>query len=215
MVKLRHEAGELSVVRENVLFRDREVPVEDREELALDATNVTFAKDTGAHGPVDVLQATVVGVLRTESDDVFRRQGDESTYFGRNDQGTEEDPLICPLLKGYVEVGASAVEVGEGGKDDRDFDLCASENVVDEGSKRRIMALKGTTPSVTPSGRAAQGGVDGVLDCINEVVCGSEVRDRSSACPVTGLPMTGRVTGCATSSRRAGECVDASTSDAL
>lgn len=54
MVKLGNEARYLGVVCENVLFRDMELPVEDRQELALDAANVTFAKDTSAHCPVDV-----------------------------------------------------------------------------------------------------------------------------------------------------------------
>ena len=46
-------------------------------------------------------------------------KGDKSTYLGRNDQGTEEDPLVCPLLESDVEMGAGAVEVGEGGEDHR------------------------------------------------------------------------------------------------
>ena len=63
-------------------------------------------------------------------------RGDKSTYLGRNDQGTEEDPLVCPLLESDVEMGAGAVEVGEGGEDHWQLNLCASENIVDEGGER-------------------------------------------------------------------------------
>ena len=67
VVELGHELGELRVVGEDICFGDRELPVEDGEELALDPANVALAEDTGAHGPVNVLQRAVVGVLGAES----------------------------------------------------------------------------------------------------------------------------------------------------
>ena len=48
VVKLGQELRELRVVGEDVCLGDRELPVEDGKELALDAANVALAKDTGA-----------------------------------------------------------------------------------------------------------------------------------------------------------------------
>lgn len=71
-----------------------------------------------------------------------------------------------------MEVGTSTVEVRQGCKDDGKLNLCAGKDVVDEGGERRVVtaALEGAAASGT--GRAAEGGVYGFFDCINEVVCG-------------------------------------------
>lgn len=42
-------------MREDVVFIEAKLEVEDIEELALYPTNITFAKDTGAKCPVNVL----------------------------------------------------------------------------------------------------------------------------------------------------------------
>ena len=68
------------------------------------------------------------------------RKGDKSTYLGRNDQGTEEDPLVCPLLESDMEMGASTVEVGESGEEYRKLNLSAGENVVYECGEGRIVS---------------------------------------------------------------------------
>lgn len=56
-----HDGG---VVREEVRLGDGEVPVEDVEELALDAADIALAKDAGAERPVDVLEGGVVEILQ-------------------------------------------------------------------------------------------------------------------------------------------------------
>ena len=86
--------------------------------------------------------------------------GDKSTYLGRNDQGTEEDPLVCPLLESDVDMRASAVEICEGSEDHGKLNLCANENLVNEGGERRVVA----------AAFAAECSVDGFLDCTDEVV---------------------------------------------
>ena len=86
-------------------------------------------------------------------------------HLGRNDQGTEEDPLVCPLLESDVEMGAGAVEVGEGSEDHWQLNLCASENIVDEGGERRVVAA--ALESSAPCGRVAECGVDGFLGCLD------------------------------------------------
>lgn len=55
--------GEAVVVAEDIILGYAELEVEDIEELALDAANVPLAKDTRAHGPVDILEGGVVQVL--------------------------------------------------------------------------------------------------------------------------------------------------------
>lgn len=46
---------EALVVAEDIGLCDAEFKVENVEILAFDATDVAFAKDTGAQGPVDIL----------------------------------------------------------------------------------------------------------------------------------------------------------------
>jgi len=48
---------------EEIGFGNREIPVEDFDELAFDPSNVTLAKGTGDHSPVDVFQSRVIRVL--------------------------------------------------------------------------------------------------------------------------------------------------------
>lgn len=54
-VLVKCERGEPVVVCEEVVLLERKLKVEDIEELALDAANITLAEDTGAECPVDVL----------------------------------------------------------------------------------------------------------------------------------------------------------------
>jgi len=51
------------VVGQDVILGDREIPVEDLEELSFDPAHVTFAKDTGAQRPVGVSETGIIGVL--------------------------------------------------------------------------------------------------------------------------------------------------------
>lgn len=95
---------------ENVVLRDTEIPLEDSEELSLDAADIALAKDTGAESPVDVLEGRVVGIL------------------GGDNESTEEDPLEGPLLESDVEVWACAVDVDEGEEESGSDDLGASDH---------------------------------------------------------------------------------------
>jgi len=51
------------VVAQKVVLGNVEFEIEDIEELALDATDVTLAENTGAQCPVNVLQSRIVEVL--------------------------------------------------------------------------------------------------------------------------------------------------------
>lgn len=51
------------MVAQDIGLGDTELEIEDIEVLALDATNVTLAKDTGTKSPVYVLKSGVVEVL--------------------------------------------------------------------------------------------------------------------------------------------------------
>lgn len=63
------EGHEGVVVGEDVCLVDRELKVEDVEELTLDASDITLAEDPCAECPVDVLKGRVVEVLWQKSQD--------------------------------------------------------------------------------------------------------------------------------------------------
>ena len=58
------EGHDRVVVREEVVFLEGELEVEDVEELALDASDVALAKHSCAERPMDVLERRVVAILR-------------------------------------------------------------------------------------------------------------------------------------------------------
>lgn len=59
-----HEGG---VVEEKVALLNAKFEVEDVEELALDAADITSTEDTSTERPVDVLQTRVVQILQRQS----------------------------------------------------------------------------------------------------------------------------------------------------
>ena len=80
------EGEECVVVCEEIRFGDAELKVEDVEELALDAANVTLAEDPGAERPVDVLECRVVQVLQGGVNMILDDVGEcecERTLFAR------------------------------------------------------------------------------------------------------------------------------------
>lgn len=95
---------------ENVILCHTEIPLEDSQELSLDAAHIALAKDTRAESPVDVLEGRVVGVL------------------GSHNKSTEEDALEGPLFQSNVEVRACAVDVDEGEEESGSDDLGASDD---------------------------------------------------------------------------------------
>jgi hypothetical protein len=58
-----YDGREAVVVAEEIVFGDAQLKVEHIEELAFDASDVAFAKDTGAECPVLVLESGVIAVL--------------------------------------------------------------------------------------------------------------------------------------------------------
>lgn len=140
-----HDGG---VVREEVRLGDGEVPVEDVEELALDAADIALAKDAGAERPVDVLEGGVVEIL-----------------VGY-DERPEEDALAGPLLEGDLEVGLCAGDVDEGDEEGGDGDFCATDDVGDELGKLGVLcvARQGAT-----AGRG-RGPAEGVVDSVHDVI---------------------------------------------
>jgi hypothetical protein len=68
-------------------------------------------------------------------------------------------------------MGLCAIEVGEGGEDDRHLNLCASEDVVDEGGKSRVLVAASEGSTAVGVGRAAEGKVNGLDDHVYCVIC--------------------------------------------
>jgi len=117
-----YEKGDDSiVVRHDIVFGDAQLEVKDVEKLALDPTNITLPEHTSAHSPVHVLKRGVIQI------------------FTRYNDGTEEYTFIGPLLKCDVEVRLSPVQIDKGSKDDRHFNLSASDNVVDHCGEGRTL----------------------------------------------------------------------------
>lgn len=50
-------------MKQYMALRDGKVVIEDVQELPFDAANIATAKDPSTHGPVYILQGSVVGVL--------------------------------------------------------------------------------------------------------------------------------------------------------
>jgi hypothetical protein len=103
----------------NIVFGDAQLEIEDVEKLALYPANVALAKHTSAHSPVHVLKRRVVQIL------------------ARCDDSAQEYTFICPFFEGDVEVRLSPVQVDKGSQDDRQFNLSASDNVVDHRGEGR------------------------------------------------------------------------------
>lgn len=104
-----------------VVFADAQLEIKDVEELALDPPDVAFPKNTCAHSPVHVLERRVIQI------------------FAGYDEGAKEYTFVCPLLEGNVEVRLSPVQIDEGSQDDGDFNLRASDNVVDHCGEGRTL----------------------------------------------------------------------------
>lgn len=63
-----HGIEKTLVVTENVSLCDPELEVKDIEVLALNATDITLAKDTGTKCPVYVLKRRIVEILGSDND---------------------------------------------------------------------------------------------------------------------------------------------------
>jgi len=57
------------MVAENVGFCNAELKVEDIEVFTLDATNVTFAKNTSAKCPMYILESGIIQILQGRMSD--------------------------------------------------------------------------------------------------------------------------------------------------
>lgn len=51
------------VMGQDVVLGDREVPVEDLEELSFNPPHIALAEDTGAHRPMNVSESRITSVL--------------------------------------------------------------------------------------------------------------------------------------------------------
>lgn len=96
---------------EEIGFRNTQVPVEDIDEFAFDPSNITLPESVGDHGPMDVFQRRVIGVL------------------GRDDESAEENAVKGPLFGLDGEIGPGASDVDEGNKDIGDGDFGSLDNV--------------------------------------------------------------------------------------
>jgi hypothetical protein len=52
------------VVSKNIRLLNRQLPIHDIEKFSLNAPNITFPKDTSTHGPVYILQCSIVNILK-------------------------------------------------------------------------------------------------------------------------------------------------------
>lgn len=62
-LRRKSDRGEGTMVAENVILGDRQLKVNDVQELAFNAANVTLAKHTSAKRPVDVFECGIVEIL--------------------------------------------------------------------------------------------------------------------------------------------------------
>lgn len=62
-VRRQSDRREDIVVAKDIVLGDRELKVENVQELALNATNVALAEHAGAERPVDVFESGVVEIL--------------------------------------------------------------------------------------------------------------------------------------------------------
>lgn len=83
------------MVVEDIRFGDRQIPIQDIQELALDAADISLSKGTRYEGPMDVFECRIVGI------------------FGSNHESAEEDSFASPVLGFDRQVGLRAVDVDE------------------------------------------------------------------------------------------------------
>lgn len=97
-----------------------ELVVEDVEEFAFYAANVTLAKDASTECPMDVLESRVIAVLFTRGKVrsatsvqkiIEGRRG--GTHLVSKDECTQEDTFAGPLLEGDLKMWLCAVDVHE------------------------------------------------------------------------------------------------------
>ena len=105
------------MVTEKVVLCDAKFKVKNIKELAFDATNVAFAKDTGAECPVNVLECRIVQIL------------------GGADKRTQKYSFMCPLLQSDVEMRLGPVDVDKGAEDGWHRHFSACDDVGDEGGE--------------------------------------------------------------------------------
>ena len=65
----RNSVQKTLMMAENVGFCNAELKVEDIEVFTLDATNVTFAKNTSAKCPMDILECGIIQILQGRMSD--------------------------------------------------------------------------------------------------------------------------------------------------
>ena len=113
------------VMGQNVILGDREVPVEDLQELSFDPPYITFAEHTSAQRPVNVSESRIIGVLggyRSSQHETNNGFGIAVHLSGQNKR-SQEHTFTCPLLRPDGQVRHRAVNVDERGENDGGFDL--------------------------------------------------------------------------------------------
>jgi len=99
--RCRREVGQVFVVRHDVPFRNREVPVEDVQQLAFHSPNIFFREGAGPPSPSRVFDGVIRHVLRSQ------------------DEGADQNPLACPPFVRYLELRSRSFDVYEGDEDYR------------------------------------------------------------------------------------------------
>jgi hypothetical protein len=86
------------VVVEDVRLGNCKFPIQDIQKLALNPTDVAFAKGTRHERPVDVFQRRIICVLREAVSIASSEEKKLCKYLGSKHEGAEEDAFVCPFL---------------------------------------------------------------------------------------------------------------------
>jgi len=119
---------------EEIGLGNREVPVEDFDELALNPSDIALAKGTGYHSPMNIFQSRVIGVL------------------GGDDESAEENAVKGPLFGLNGEIRPGSLDVDEGDKDVGDGNLSPLEDSRDKLGELGVLAGTGDGTSARRRG---------------------------------------------------------------
>lgn len=204
----RHSVQKTLMVAENVGFCNAKLKVEDIKVFTLNATNVTFAKNTSAKCPMDILECGIIQILQGRmSDWSGKERWRQCAYLGSYDDGTKEDSFQGPFFEGNMEMRLSPVDVDEGSKDGLDINLCTLYDIFDKWSE---LCMFRAACAGWRGRRTSHCEINCLYDWVDKIFWERSKlwwqRERRK-----DIRMTGRESLIVVSSRRAGEWVAGST----
>jgi len=108
---------------EEFLLVDGKIPVEDIEHLAFHSTNVPVLENTRISGPNHVLHHLIVEILASQH------------------KCSDEDPLACPTVGGYPQVGLRSLNIDQSDEDNCDADSGRADHPPHELSECTVFFL--------------------------------------------------------------------------